>query len=160
MKNIKFVIIMIIGLLIGYFGAVILKKDFVSISYMTKFELNDAWLPRVIIRGSYNSGARINSVNLDCNLELKKCNESSMFIMSKTGIVGLNYQTEYEIIENTPSKVIAETKDRNTTFSYIIDFDKRIVTFKRQSNINVNDINLYVLEDSESVIKKALESKG
>jgi len=137
-------------------GVISFLREGPEVSYIPKFEINQSYKPVILIEGSIFNKAfegTLEVYKINCDIGSLKCYENSAFILD-IGALGLGTQKEYVIIENTPSKIVAEFKGFAASHYWIIELDKNIVTFKNQSNSNSSDVALFQLEDGSESLRK------
>ncbi len=149
----KFTLGLIFGVLCFYALQTLFREPQKEIKYLGNFELNQTLKNYLSIRGTYAVNKELVNVLLECDLNIKTCTEST-FNVSTDGIAGLGVMNTYQVIEATPSKIIAQLEGLGAIHSYIIELDKNVVTFKSQSKQNSSDVDFYVLENGMDTLKK------
>lgn len=128
----------------GYFN-----QSAISIDYIPPFEIDTTLQDELIsVKGSYISSDSVHIVSLDCYLVDGTCIESSSYV-SKEGLSDVFAPKTYEIIEQSPTRIVAEYYGLATTHSYVVDLASEKVTFKNKSNTDPTDVATYDLVDGQ-----------
>lgn len=126
-----------------------------KITYLPKFEItNPKFFPIVTVQGTYlKSNRDINLVNLECYLDKGICLESTVFI-TRDGITGMVPLKEYEIIEKTPTRIVAKYEGLAAFHMFTVDLATKKAIFKNEANTDSSDVVIYELEDGMKVLEK------
>lgn len=128
----------------GYF-----TQSAISIDYIPPFEIDTTLQDELIsVKGSYISTNSVHIVSLDCYLIDGICIESSSYV-STEGLSDVFAPKTYEIIEQSPTRIVSEYYGLAAIHSYVVDLASEKVTFKNKSNTDPSDVATHDLVDGQ-----------